>query len=281
MIDILLKLGIAIAVVLAIASAAKRFGSSVGGILLGLPLGAGINFYFVYAEYGVAFTLRAVPWGIDGLTATLAFGLCYVVAGRLIGVRSKALQIILTSLSATAVYFVVSLILRLIQADLVVGILVTILAAGSTVASLTLLKVPRHVTSADRDSIHLLVIRGLTAGLFVVAITAVAGRVGPAWTGLFSTFPVMLLPLLVLLHWDEGPRLYPGLIFGFSFSVLNLIAFFGLLELLLPVLPFAIVYLIVYSVSALLLWLLNGVKNRVLTALEGDGSEQRPLLSKR
>lgn len=47
--------------------------------------------------------------------------------------------------------------------------------------------------------------RGLFAALAIVSITAAAHAVGPEWAGLFSAFPVTMLPLLAIVQFSHPP----------------------------------------------------------------------------
>ena len=74
----LLKIAIAAATVVGLAEIAKRIDPVLSGVLLGLPLGAGLSVYFVAAEQGVDFVVPGLPWAIAGLCSAVVF--CRVVS---------------------------------------------------------------------------------------------------------------------------------------------------------------------------------------------------------
>jgi hypothetical protein len=48
-------------------------------------------------------------------------------------------------------------------------------------------------------------LRAAFAALVILAITTVAGAVGPRWAGLFSAFPITMLPLLAIIQFTYQP----------------------------------------------------------------------------
>ena len=64
---VLLKIAIAAVTVVVLAEIAKRVDPVLSGVLLGLPLGAGLSVYFVALEQGVDFIVPGLPWAIAGL----------------------------------------------------------------------------------------------------------------------------------------------------------------------------------------------------------------------
>ncbi len=49
-------------------------------------------------------------------------------------------------------------------------------------------------------------VRAGFAAVVILAITTVAGVVGPRWAGLFSAFPITMLPLLVIIQFTYQPE---------------------------------------------------------------------------
>ena len=97
------------------------------------------------------------------------------------------------------------------------------------------------------------IFRAVVGGLTVATVTSLAGVVGAGWSGIMSAFPAMLFPILLVLHFEEGDRLYPGVIEGFGYGIGNLVIFYVLLSFLLPRLGLNLSFVILYAVSVLVL----------------------------
>jgi hypothetical protein len=55
-------------------------------------------------------------------------------------------------------------------------------------------------------SFPLLAIPFFVLAAAIVIITSTAKFVGPGWAGLFSAFPITMLPLVVIIHFTYGPK---------------------------------------------------------------------------
>jgi hypothetical protein len=56
-----------------------------------------------------------------------------------------------------------------------------------------------------RLGVNVALLRAVFAALVILAITTMAGAVGPRWAGLFSAFPITMLPLLVIVQFTYEP----------------------------------------------------------------------------
>jgi hypothetical protein len=258
----MVKFLITVFVVVGLSEAAKRINPNFAGILLGLPLGAGITAYFFTYEQGVPFMLGAVPWAIAGLSASLLFTLAYVLAGRWFPRGNRITAMTVSTLAAVIVFFGFSFLLRLLEIDMLKALLLTGAVIALNIFALSRLGIGRGDRSARPMTSGVLLFRAVTAGLTITVITGLANIVGPGWSGILSAFPVMLFPLLLVLHYEEGHRLYPGVAYGFAFSVTNLVLFYVLIAVLLPRVHLNIAFVILYAASTLYLWSLNKARSR-------------------
>jgi hypothetical protein len=96
-------------------------------------------------------------------------------------------------------------------------------------------------------------IRGMAAGIIILLITGLAAVFGPKWAGIFSAFPAALYPLLIILHVESGPKMFPWVIREFSFSISTLALFFILCFILLPEFGLNKGFLLVYAICLLYL----------------------------
>jgi hypothetical protein len=262
MIALLAKAALTIVTVLVLAEISRRVSPTLAGVISGLPLGSGLTMIFVAVEQGPAFALEAAPWGILGLTASLAFSLAYLLAGRA-GRAARGFgrlaAVAASTAAALAAFVAAALALRHLRVGLGGAVAITVAAAAANLAILA--RIPGEAGGAARASgSRSLLLRAAVAGALVAAVTAAARAVGSAWTGLFSGFPMVLMPLYIVLQFEEGQRLYPGVIRGFALGVTNLVLFYLLLPVLLPRLGVAAGFVAVYAFSAVYLWGLNAAR---------------------
>ena len=100
----LLKIAIAAATVVGLAEIAKRIDPVLSGVLLGLPLGAGLSVYFVAAEQGVDFVVPGLPWAIAGLCSAVVFCTVYLAVGQRLKC-GRLLEVAGCSVAAMAAFF--------------------------------------------------------------------------------------------------------------------------------------------------------------------------------
>lgn len=245
----LLKILISVATVVGLAEIAKRVDPVLSGVLLGLPLGAGLTVYFVSHEQGIDFLLPGLPWAIAGLASALVFCLAYLLAGRFFA-KGRLGPVLGCSLVALLAFFLSGLAVRS-QEWTVVGATVMFLAVAA--ANLFLLKlIPgSSVTLAKNPTgFRALVLRGLIAGLIITVVTLIAPRAGAYWTGILSSFPSTLYALLVIVHFETGNQIYPQIIRSFARSVPALAVFYIGCIALLPQLGLNRGFFVVYVISA-------------------------------
>ncbi len=270
MVQFLVKIAVTVAVVLALAEVSRRASPTLAGILSGLPLGAGLTIYFVAAEQGTAFAVAAVPWGILGLSSSIVFSLVYLLAGR-IGGRGgwpdrrpwgRLASVLASTLAALAAFFATAAVFRTLSVTLGFSLAVTLPVIAANIIVLRRLGCGDRAGARPRFSYRSLLFRAAVAGALVSAATGAAAAVGREWTGLFSGFPMMLMPLYVVLHFEEGDRLYPGIIAGFAWSITNLVLFYLSVLLFMPALGLGLSFVAIYLLSGLYLWGLNALKRR-------------------
>jgi hypothetical protein len=188
---------------------ARRYGARIGGLVGGLPVVAGPILLVFALDRGTTFAAGAAAGTLLGLVSLLAFILVYAhLAGRLSWAGSLFL--------GWAAFF------------LMTGALsATILGPNPALAVvlvaivLTLLALPQ--AQGERSGVVALPawdlpLRGLSALALVLALTALAGELGPKLSGLLAPFPVITSVLAVFTHAQHGQRelrlIMRGLVMG-------------------------------------------------------------------
>jgi hypothetical protein len=188
----------------------RRFGMRVGGVVAGLPVIAGPIFLVLALQHGASFARGAAVGTLLAVAALSAFVLVYIAAASHLP-WPGALA------AGWAAFAIVGAAMRPISAGPLAGFAI---ACGSLALTLALL--PRPPRSAALPPAHPrwdLPLRAVCTAIPVVAVTAIAGAVGPHTSGLAAAFPVVT-PILSAFTYaqrgrDEATRLLRGFTIGF------------------------------------------------------------------
>ena len=160
--------------------AARRWGGTVGGLIVALPMISGPISVFLALEDGAAFAVRA---GIGSLTGTLAlafFGFVYAVVcpkGRLLAVVAG-----LTAFAVSSVFFS-HLNLSLVALFTLTAVCIVLLGCMTPVS--------RQVGPTRGPLKYDLLLRVLLMVAMTLAVTEAAPFLGPTVSGVLSSLPLM------------------------------------------------------------------------------------------
>ena len=216
------KLAVTMLAVVGLSLVAERMSPRLAGVLAGFPHGIAIVLYFIGVEQGVEFATRAAGFATAGLGANVVLAYAYARAAGLAGRGPVAVG--LAALAGLAAFLSVALVVKLIAPGPVLAVATTLLAIGLVRLALDAWP-PATVGRKPRAGLGELVIRALLAGAIVVNITGLAAVIGPGWAGLFSGFPVVTFPLLLILHLRHGPAQVAAVVRHYPFGVLALVVF--------------------------------------------------------
>jgi uncharacterized membrane protein (GlpM family) len=198
------KVSVSILVVVLLSLIAERAGPRIAGIVSGYPLGAAISLYFIGLEIGPGFAAQSALFTAAGLAATVAF-----VGGYLLGIRfaeghHRLPSLAFSILPGIAAYGLVAWLLSFMPINWASAPLIAI--TSMALAAWVFRRIP---DATIQQRIHLgfsvALLRAAFAALVILAITTVAGVVGPRWAGLFSAFPITMLPLLAIIQFTYQP----------------------------------------------------------------------------
>ncbi len=197
------KLLIAPACVAAVSVAGRRWGTSIAGLLAGLPVVGGPILLAFALVHGDAFAAQAAAACLLGLAALAAYVVVYgLLAERYGGITA----IVLTGWAAFMVAVAFLSLIPLPEPP-------TLISAGASLAlvvvlfrwGLRLLPAPSAPVTVETvlpwwD----LPGRALAALALVFTLTAVSGALGPDLSGLLAPFPVMTSVLAIFTHAQGG-----------------------------------------------------------------------------
>lgn len=175
--------------------AARRWGSEIGGWLVGIPFTSAPVTFFLAIGPGPQFAAQASVGILAGTLSQAAFALAYSWCARRL--RWQACLA-----AATCAFVVVTLVLLRVSAGALVTFVVAVL-----ILAVSLALMPRRARSPlggvvlPRWDIPA---RILVATILVVALTAAAPRLGPRQAGLIAPYPLYATVLAVFSHRLQG-----------------------------------------------------------------------------
>lgn len=201
----LVKMGIVVVFTVGLSVLAEAVSPKVAGILSGFPLGAAVSLFFIGLEIDASFASKSALHTSAGLVTTIAFAYCYFATSRRVSRMRPVLQIPLACLGGIMGFFAAALLLSRVPRSLTLALF---LPAAAIVATIPLFRNIEDVKIGKRVrmSFNMLLLRSVFAAVTIVLIIASARMVGPAWAGLFSAFPSVVLPLVAIIHFTYGPQ---------------------------------------------------------------------------
>jgi hypothetical protein len=175
-----LKLLLSPALIGLVTLAGRRWGPSVSGWLVGLPLTSGPVVFLLALDQGTTFATRAAQGTLLGLISVVSFCLVYCWCSFRLNWLGSLLMGWCAFFLSTALLLRVSLPLLLTFACVV----------GFTALSLPLLPRQRKQSLAPLAPSWETPLRMVMAAAFVLLITGVSGVIGPQLSGLLTPFPM-------------------------------------------------------------------------------------------
>ena len=209
-----LKLTVTPLLILAASLAIRRWGETVGGWFVGLPLTSAPVCFFLALDQGVRFAAAACLGSLAGAASEAGFGLAYSLVARRHGWPP--------ALTAASFGFAVC---GLISTRAAVSLWVAApLAVVALAAALTLMpRLGGEIATLPRPPRWDIPARMVVATLLVLGLTALAPYVGPRASGLLATYPAFAAVLAAFSQRSRGAaaavRVLRGLLIGlFAFT---------------------------------------------------------------
>lgn len=204
----------------------RRWGQSIGGWLVGLPLTTGPVAFFIALEQGTAFGAAAAAGSLGGAIAEAAFVVAY---GRSAARAGWPLSLLAGSMAYAGVAAILpGLALQplLLFGVAIAALLVALRLIPSGSSGIPTAPAPPWDVPA----------RMVLATVVVLALTALAPRLGATLSGLLATYPLFAAILTAFGHHLQGAStavsVLRGLLFGlFSFVGFCLVLALGLVPL--------------------------------------------------
>jgi hypothetical protein len=214
---LLLKLTLTPVLIGGASLAARRWGPSVGGWIVALPLTSGPVVLYLALDRGTAFAAGTAEGSIGGLLGDATFALTYGwLARRADWPLATAGSFVAFGLTALAVQ------------PLVGGPATVLFAIVALTMAVCLRLAPPEQESAPRRSMPAWDIpaRIVVGTSLVLAITAAATVLGPQISGTLAAFPIYVTVLAVFAQRLEGPEQAMGVARGLQVGLFGTIVFF-------------------------------------------------------
>ena len=217
---LLLKLTLTPVLVGGASLAARRWGPSIGGWIVSLPLTSAPVIFFLALDHGTEFAADAAVGTLVGLGILGGWSLAYVAASR----RGPFVAVVAAAATFVALGAAVQPILGAPFGALVA------LSLGATALALRLLPMGRAARSEVPHPSWDLPARVVAGTAIVVALTGIAPLLGPELSGLLATYPVYVSVLAVFTQLREGRAGAVDVIRGLLTGLFGTIAFYVVLH---------------------------------------------------
>jgi hypothetical protein len=217
---LLLKVTLTPLIIGAATLAARRWGPTVGGWIVSLPLTSGPVIFFIALDHGPAFAASASIGTLVGLGILGGWSLAYVAVAR----RGPATAVT----TAAATFAGLGLL-----AQIILDAPFLLLSAGA----LAMVAVAVRVIPPGRSTRSLvphpgwdLPSRVIVGTTLVVGLTTVAPLLGAHLSGMLATYPVYVSVLAVFTHLRDGPTAAVDVIRGLLKGLFGTITFYIVLH---------------------------------------------------
>jgi hypothetical protein len=240
----ILKLILTPLIVVTVTLVARRWGESIGGLMIGLPLTSGPVSIFLVLEQGRHFAAGASNAAILGLIPVTALCVTYVLS-------SKRFPWYLSALSAIILYSIIVSGISILP----IGLGLTTIFVPMVLFAGVLILGKRVVGSTTiAPPWWDLPTRMVLATSLLLLITAGANRLGSKWSGLLSPFPIFTFVMAIFSHRQGGSAAAQRLIQGVILGLFSYVAFFLVIRSFVEKGNL----LVVYATATLVALLVNG-----------------------
>jgi hypothetical protein len=204
--------------------AGRRWGATLGGWLVGLPLTSGPVALFLVLEHGTRFGAVAAIATMLGCVSQAAFAVTYARTARAGPVVALG--------TGTLAFLVATVLLDLAPQPLPLALLVAVVGL---IGGLFLLPAGAERAVNPSPPGWDLPARMAVATVFVVVLTAVSAQLGARLTGLLAPYPLYAAVLAMFAHHAGGPAGGVDVLRGLLAGLFGFVAFFACLaQLLVP-----------------------------------------------
>jgi hypothetical protein len=230
----LLKIAVTPILVAGVALAARRWGPTVGGILMGLPWFSGPVLFILIIDQGIDFGVGACLGIMIAVTCVSAFMLAYGLVAAVAGWPLSLAAGSAAFLAGAAVLSDPALLARILPARLPPLWAAAGLGAASLCVVLALLPRPRAGVLPQVPPWWDIPARMAAAAALVAAVVTGADALGPRLAGVFASYPIIITVTGTFTHYSSGRDAIWRVLRALAASLFGFIVFFLVVGLTLP-----------------------------------------------
>jgi uncharacterized membrane protein (GlpM family) len=242
-----------VVLVLALTTVAEKLSTKLSGLLSGLPLGSAITLIFFAVEHGISYVQETALYNIHGLFASLAFCIGYYISTFYSGKFEVIISLVISFISYLFIAFLISFIpIHIVYTPIVVYLLLLISAMYFSK------KENFKIVKTDKVSIWDIFLRSILTIVIFLIISSSPNYLPINLAGIFSSFPTILLPLLLIIHFNHSNLQARTIIKNTPFGLTSIVLYSYLVYILYPMI--GIVYGTLFSLLVSILVLLLQIK---------------------
>jgi len=218
----LLKLILAPIIIGSASLAGRKWGASVSGWLVGLPLTSGPVVFFLALSHDRAFVFESIQGVLSGLFSIVSFALAYAWS-------AKKFNWVISFFISIIIFTTLSIFLQNITTpffQIFISNVITILLA------IWLMPKYEPVTSTAVPGKWDIPSRILIGASFIIFITAIAPYIGARLTGLLTMIPLYVSILTIFAHRHDGSAAAINVLRGLTYGLFAFASFYLTLGLL-------------------------------------------------
>jgi hypothetical protein len=251
---LLLKLGLAPALIIAASLAGNRWGHTVGGWIVGLPLTSAPVILILALEQGGEFAASSAQGSLMGIVSLSAFSLTFSLLA--LGAGRGWLP---PMVAGWGVFLASSLILEYASWPLLPSFAGVV---GWLLLVACLLPRPKTQASPAASTGTDMLIRVVAAESLIFAVTEFAPSLGPRLSGLITPFPIYTSVLAASIHMRQGAAQSAEFVRGATVSLFTPAVFWFIVGSTIVAWGVGFAYAIAICASLVLHWLLLKVLRR-------------------
>jgi hypothetical protein len=238
--------------------AGRKYGHSISGILIGLPLNAGPIALFLALDHGNTFASLSAKGIVFGAVSLAFYSVVYAAL-------SKRFSWFISALTGWVAYLGATFFLRQFDFTLLPTFILTV---SALLAFLVFFPKYRDEDLEIVPPSWDIPLRIITATLFIIGLTYISANLGPKLSGLLSTFPIFGTIFAVTTHHLYGSNACIKLLRGVIVSLFSFCVFFVIISHYLQTstigYTFLLATIVCLIVQLLVMYLGKKIKNKYI-----------------
>jgi len=227
---------------------AERFGSKIGGLISNLPSNILISLLFIALVNDISYVTNAI--------VSIPIGIAICTLFLVIFIKLLKYNLYIATSISVIFWFAIAILSSYIKSgNLIINLTIYLAILILSIIYLEkVLRIPTTQNSKKRYSTLQIVFRVVFSGSIVASIVTISKFCNPHFTGIFSTFPAMLLSTMVILSINQGNKFAQSTGKILTLSLSNIVIYVLAVYFTYPIFGIALGTVISYLLSTI--WIL-------------------------